>query len=405
MAIINEICIDGFKSIWSETIELGQLNVFLGTNGAGKSNLLEAIAMVSSSLEGGIDYERLARRGSRLSSPEIFRSAFKGKDRRHTFKLGMSIGETHYNMSVRSVNEFSYFSESIKYKNKIIAGRSNNGATLQGVSFNSKLDPKKSIFPFLQAIRPKDAPEDAELPADHLTKVEKFAIYSPSTPILRGIAVDSSSKAPLGIYGGRLAEALSEVINSKQSLPDLRRFFRLLDWFKTIGTTTETEQELISEHVNLGRLKLRYEDNYMKSTFNKLYAYDVSEGALFVLFVLVLLIHKDSPPIFALDNIDSALNPGLVSRLMAHIVQILKESEEKQIFLTTHNPATLDGIDLFNDKHRLFIVERNEEGHTKCRRVCPPKGMTKEEWEEKYFGMKLSEIWLSGAIGGMPMGF
>jgi hypothetical protein len=31
--------------------------------------------------------------------------------------------------------------------------------------------------------------------------------------------------------------------------------------------------------------------------------------------------------------------------------------------------------------------------------------MTREEWEEKYYGMKLSEIWLSGAIGGLPQGF
>ncbi|WP_154100645.1 AAA family ATPase, partial [Pseudomonas aeruginosa] len=109
--------------------------------------------------------------------------------------------------------------------------------------------------------------------------------------------------------------------------------------------------------------------------------------------------------IFALDNIDNALNPGLVRSLMGHIVQILKDHEEKQIFLTTHNPSTLDGLDIFNEKHRLFIVERNEEGHTKCRRIAPPEGMTKKDWEEKYFGMKLSEIWLSGAIGGMPIGF
>ncbi|OTI58287.1 hypothetical protein CAZ10_24540 [Pseudomonas aeruginosa] len=405
MAIIEKISIDGFKSIWNESIELGQLNIFLGTNGAGKSNLLEAIAMVSSSLEGGIDYERLARRGSRLSSPEIFRSAFKGKDRRHTFKIEVCVGGVNYNMSVRSVNSFSYFSESVRYKNRTIAGRSHNGSTLLGVPFDSKLDQKRSIFPFLQSLRPKELAENKKTPADLLSTVEKFAIYSPSTPILRGIATDSSSKSPLGIYGGRLAEALNEVINEKNSTTDLRRFFRLLDWFKKIGTTQETEQELISEHVNLGRLKLRYEDKYMKSTFNKLYAYDVSEGALFVLFVLVLLIHKDSPPIFALDNIDNALNPGLVRSLMGHIVQILKDHEEKQIFLTTHNPSTLDGLDIFNEKHRLFIVERNEEGHTKCRRIAPPEGMTKKDWEEKYFGMKLSEIWLSGAIGGMPIGF
>lgn len=405
MAIIDSISIEGFKSIWSEKVELGQLNVFLGTNGAGKSNFLEAIAMASSSLEGGIDYERLARRGSRLSSPEIFRSAFKGKERRSTFRIGLNLGDVQYNMSVRSVSSFSYLAESIKKSGKIVAGRSNNGATLHGESFSSKLDSKKSIFPFLQSLRPKDSPEGAGLPADLLSKVEKYAIFSPSTPILRGIAIDSSAKSPLGLYGGRLAEALAEVITTQQSSRDLQRFFRLLDWFKKVGTTKDTAEDLISEHVNLGRIKLRYQDKYMHGTFNELYAYDVSEGALFVLFVLVLLIHKDSPPIFALDNVDNALNPGLVRSLMDHIVQILKEHQEKQIFLTTHNPATLDGIDLFNEKHRLFIVERNVEGHTVCRRITPPQGMTKNEWEEEYFGMKLSEIWLSGAIGGLPKGF
>ncbi len=404
MAIISEINIEGFKSIWSESLQLGQLNVFLGTNGAGKSNLLEAIAMMSASLEGGIDYDRLARRGARLSSPEIFRSAFKGKDRRSTFKLSLKIADTTYSMSVRSVNSFSYLAESIKEQGITLAGRSNNGATFLGNSFASKLDSKKSIFPFLQALHPKNE-VDIDDPVQQLNRVEKYAIYSPSTPILRGITSDSSNKSPLGLYGGRLAEALNEVIDDKNALKDVRRFFKLLDWFKTVGTTTETDKNLISDHVSLGRLKLKYEDSYMKSTFNKLYAYDVSEGALFVLFVLVLLTHKDAPPILALDNVDNALNPGLVRNLMSQVVQILKENKEKQVFLTTHNPTTLDAIDLFNDSHRLFVVERNDEGHTTCRRISPPKGMTKEMWEEQYFGMKLSEIWLSGAIGGMPAGF
>lgn len=81
-SIIRKMKIDGFKSILNETIEFGKLNVFIGTNGAGKSNLLESIAMVSASLEGGVDYDRLARRGARLSAPEIFRSSFKNKKRK-----------------------------------------------------------------------------------------------------------------------------------------------------------------------------------------------------------------------------------------------------------------------------------------------------------------------------------
>jgi len=40
-------------------------------------------------------------------------------------------------------------------------------------------------------------------------------------------------------------------------------------------------------------------------------------------------------------------------------------------------------------------------------RISPPIGMTKDEWQEKYGYMKLSEIWLSGAIEGLtpPRGF
>ncbi|MCI5146554.1 MAG: ATP-binding protein [Candidatus Electrothrix sp. AR3] len=143
----------------------------------------------------------------------------------------------------------------------------------------------------------------------------------------------------------------------------------------------------------------------MKMNFNDLYAYDVSEGALFVLFVLVLLSHPESPDFFALDNVDNALNPGLVKNLMAHLADIIEDNNNKQVLLTTHNPTTLDAIDLFNENHRLFVVSRANDGQTVIKRIAPPKGMDKSGWEDKYFGLKLSEIWLSGAIGGLPTGF
>ncbi|HAS9351436.1 TPA: hypothetical protein I3799_001940 [Enterobacter cloacae] len=90
---------------------------------------------------------------------------------------------------------------------------------------------------------------------------------------------------------------------------------------------------------------------------------------------------------------------------MSQVSEIIKKKKNKQIFMTTHNPITLDGIDLFNDDHRLFVVERDKEGLTRVKRISPPPGMTKEQWESEYYGMKLSEIWLSGAIGGIPYGF
>lgn len=397
--MLNRIHIKGFKSIADADIELGRVNVFIGTNGAGKSNLLEAIAMLSSSFEGGIDYERLSRRGARLSSPEIFRSSLKYKDRLNTFSIEAEIGEMIYNSKVSSVDKFNYHSESLLTKEgRKLAGRSNVGARIDGLPLKGRLDPTKSIIGAYRAFG-----EDASTRI-LLEDIEKYGIYSLSTPILRGVAEDKSQKSPLGLYGGRLAEALREVSRQDQG-ENLTRFFALLDWFRSIGVSDNVNPMLISDKVTLGRSVVTYRDRFMKSNFDHLYGYDVSEGALYVLFVLVLLTHKEAPNVFALDNVDNALNPGLVRELMNHIIEIVCTSPSKQIFITSHNPTTLDAVDIFNPDHRLFVVQRMEDGQTEFKRIEPPAGMTKEGWQEQYFGLKMSEIWLSGAMGGLPSGF
>jgi len=38
--MIRSIQIDGFKSIHTQTLELGRVNCFIGANGVGRSNML-----------------------------------------------------------------------------------------------------------------------------------------------------------------------------------------------------------------------------------------------------------------------------------------------------------------------------------------------------------------------------
>lgn len=148
---------------------------------------------------------------------------------------------------------------------------------------------------------------------------------------MRGVSNDGSNKAPLGLYGGRLAEALKEILSNTEKrsrhLDELLIFFKLIDWMQSINTTSEIDSKLASEHISLGRNVLKYKDKYMKTNFNDIYAYDVSEGALYVLFTLLLLIHEDSPDIVAIDNIDSALNPGLIRTLMSQVSDIIKKKK------------------------------------------------------------------------------
>jgi len=64
--MIRQIEIDNFKSIRHADIELGNINLFIGENGAGKSNILEAIGVISAAVYGTVDDESLLRRGGVL---------------------------------------------------------------------------------------------------------------------------------------------------------------------------------------------------------------------------------------------------------------------------------------------------------------------------------------------------
>ncbi len=94
--MIEHIDIRSFKSIVDQRIELGALNVFIGANGAGKSNLLEAIGLLSCAIDGEISYAKLAERGVRLSAPEVFKASFRNIKRKSSFSIESNLGGITY---------------------------------------------------------------------------------------------------------------------------------------------------------------------------------------------------------------------------------------------------------------------------------------------------------------------
>src|SRR6266566_5519323 len=76
--MINRISVDSFKSLQNVAVELGLVNVFIGANGSGKSNLLEAVGVLGAAANGRVDDEALLRRGVRPGLPVLYKSSFKG---------------------------------------------------------------------------------------------------------------------------------------------------------------------------------------------------------------------------------------------------------------------------------------------------------------------------------------
>ena len=86
--MIRRLSIQNFKSIADLQLSLGRINVFIGENGAGKSNILEALAFGAAAAKGQLSHEFLATRGVRSVDPAFMRSAFDGSG--EEIRIGVS---------------------------------------------------------------------------------------------------------------------------------------------------------------------------------------------------------------------------------------------------------------------------------------------------------------------------
>lgn len=116
-----------------------------------------------------------------------------------------------------------------------------------------------------------------------------------------------------------------------------------------------------------------------------------------MLFYIALMVSDDTPKIFAIDNIDASLNPKLCTKLITIIAE-LAEQFDKQVFLTTHNPAILDGLDLNDSNQKLFVVSRAKSGNTRAKTIEADNLPVDSDGEP----MRLSEALLRGYLGGLP---
>jgi energy-coupling factor transporter ATP-binding protein EcfA2 len=394
MKKISKIIIRSFKSIEEEEIELGNVNVFIGANGSGKSNLLEALGVLAAAANGRVDDESLLRRGVRPAEPALYKCAFPTKRiQPHVFLEAQlaqaSYGVALYNPINKPAPTWHYHTEQwISVTGEKIEGRSHRDAR--------KSNPELGMAALKAAELESGNPN-----GEFLKILQEFAIYSPNTPVLRGIAPDMQQRAPVGLNGGRLPEAVDEVLGMCVGNMAIRNLYdsaiSLIDWAKHVDTTSPAKVPL-TRAVPAQKKVIRFVDRYMQKSRNTLTAYDASEGALYILFHVVLAALPTSPRFFAIDNADHALNPRLCRELFRLISEWYVESPiPRQILLTTHNPLVLDGLPLLNDEVRLFTVARSRTGRTLVRRVEVDSrlhSMINDGWT-------LSRLWVMGHLGGV----
>jgi len=390
---LRQFRITGFKSIVDQTIRLGRVNCFIGANGAGKSNVLEALGVLGAAADGRVDDEHIIRNGVRAGLPRLFKTSFAATripphimleatgDPAATFRV------TLLNPLDRPAPAWSFKTEFLSSGDKEIVSR----GVRRKKNANLNLDDTRG----LSALKMVDL-ERGDPSWQLLNALQDYSIYTPNTPALRSTVADPQTRAPVGLAGGGLAEGFASL---KQSADPalLDEVLELVDWVKDVSTTSVVG-DLLSPSVPRAKNVLKFTDRFMAPARNTLSGADASEGALYVLFAAVLCLSPAAPSLFAIDNLDAALNPRLATRLVSRLTGWLKAADpNRQLLFTAHNPTVLDGLDLEDDEIRLFAVERDSDGHTDIRRILLSPELLKMSKD-----YPLSRIWTMGHLGAVP---
>ena len=394
--MLETLTVRTFKSLEDVAVDLGLVNVFIGSNGSGKSNLLEALGVLSAAADGKVDDLALLARGVRPGLPVLYKSAFPAKPGRrippHLY-FGARGGQSEYNITLH--NPLKKSTPTWRFKTELLQ---EGGVTLGAriPTQVAKTNPERGLAELM-------ATESATGDALDLVKwLQRYAIYSPATAVLRGTAPETQPRQPVGLSGGNLPGAILDLLERREWDDRSERIYQdvlgLIDWAKEFGSTS-TDRMPLSPSAAASKTVIRFRDRFMRKDRNVLSGYDASEGALYALFLAVIAEHDASPRLCAVDNADHGLNPRLARSLMERLCEwYLDADTPRQILLTTHNPLVLDGLLLQDDRVRLFTVQRTGSGRTLIRRVNLDDSL-RERAEQ---GWSLSRLWVMGHLGGVP---
>lgn len=387
--MITSISIENYKSIDKLTLGLGRVTVLIGENGCGKSNILEAIVLASASAVGKLDNEFLSSRGVRVTEAAYMRSAFNKESIENPIVVSIKGEEGRsYTCTLKNDNApyskwesepgFSLNPTALDALQKLIKGMAEENA-----------EGNESLRKALRASQLSEVFRKITKSNVRDLWIDEFQIFSPENSALRSFEKESYVQ-PLGSNGEGLYKLLRVMVTSElDAFKELKEHLLLMGWFKDIR---------IPNDVTFSENKLEIQDRFIDETLSYFDQKSANEGFLLLLFYLALFLSEKSPRFFAIDNIDTSLNPKLCQKLVIVLASLAKKYG-KQVIFTTHNPAILDGMNLDDDEQQLWVVSRDRSGKTKVNRVSKPK------IQEGQLPVKLSEAFLRGAIGGLPKRF
>lgn len=349
-ALITRVRLRNYKSIASCDVQLSELSVLVGLNGAGKSNFLDAFAFISDACNNTLD-AALRNRGGigavrRKSGghPNNFGMSFflRLSDQRNAFfafEISALPGEKfEIRKEVASISDPDP-TRSFEYR--VSRGRVE---VMTEIGVTPDIRPDRLFLTSVAGLKPFDLlfdamsslavydinPDEFRFPQPH----DAGDILSASGQNLAAVLREVSKEAP-EVYG-RICEYLKRIVVGIERLE-----------VKSLGPT-ETIQ--FSQRVQRASAPWRFD------------ALNMSSGTLRSLGVLTALFHKKMHrsalvSFTGIEEPEGTIHPGAAAVLME---AILEAASFSQIIITTHSPELLDHEGVRDDNLLVVTSERNE---------------------------------------------
>lgn len=383
--LIRRLRVSGLLSFGPKGIDLPleDLNVLIGANGSGKSNLLEVLALL---------------RASPTNLPEPVKEMggvnewlWKGPESRREASIDAVVDYPQGKMSVRHVLHVTEHGGRFEVADERIENeRPHAGMTdpyfyyrfqqgqpvLNDLSDRRRGLRRESVKPEQSILSQVRDPESYPVLHWLQQQYERIRLYrnwsfGPSAAWRREQTAHGRSDM-LSDGGENLALVLSKIRSrvKNELIESLRRLF---EGIEDIHLTVDGGNVLLFLEETGGR---------------EIPATRLSDGTLRYLSLLAILLHPDPPPLVAIEEPELGLHPDV----MPHIADLLvRASSRSQLIVTTHSRLLVDAL---TDRPSAVVVCAKENGESRFERLDKT---ALAAWLDRY---SLGNLWSMGELGG-----
>lgn len=364
MRKLETLTVRNFKSIREQTLRLGALNVFIGGNGSGKSNLIEVFRLLREVVQqnlasytlrkGGAD--TLLYFGRRAANWMSFRLEFsEGATKSNTYSVRLAGTDDD---SLVVAEEAAYFHEKEKYARpyKLLLTTHERESSLRDHDHAAA----RQVLSDLESYRVYHFHDTSDHAAMKATSdVDDNQYLRPQAENLPAFLYWLQRKRP------------DHMANIRDAVRQIAPFFH--------------DFQLRPSRLNEGKIRLEWKEIGSDSYFN---ASSLSDGTLRFICLATLLLQPDLPAMMLLDEPELGLHPAAINLLASLLTSAAART---QVIVATQSVTLVNQL----EPNDVWAVDREE--RASVFRHLSETSMA--GWLDDY---SLGELWEKNVLGARP---